>query len=99
MLDSVLIHCQPELEDYLTDNNIQWSYSKQFGYEELDAIVDDVEYNPNHDVVDPDEQLCYHYGIDYDQVNMMELAWIVSSSWYVLQHCYTSSSKRLEHVN
>ena len=74
MTQSVLIHCKPSLKDYLDENNIQWSYSQQFGYEELDAIVDDVEYNPNHDVVDPDEQLCYHYGIDYDQVNMMELA-------------------------
>ena len=73
MLDSVLIHCQPELEDYLTDNNIQWSYSERFGINELDAIVADVPYKQSGTIYqDPDEQLCEHYGIDYNLVNCIE---------------------------
>ena len=44
MTQSVLIHCKPSLKDYLTDNNIQWSYSERFGINELDAIVADVPY-------------------------------------------------------
>ena len=75
MTQSVLIHCKPSLKDYLTDNNIQWSYSKQFGRRELDAIVDDIPYEViDGKYQDPDEQLCEHYGIDYDQVNCIELA-------------------------
>ena len=78
MTQSVLIHCQPTLEDYLTDNNIQWSYSKDYGKRELDVIVDDVDYkdgnHPDQNGIweDPDIQLCNHYGIDYDQVNCIE---------------------------
>ena len=73
MIQSVLIHCQPELKDYLTKNNIQWSYSKVHGDQELDAIVYDVPYTVDGDYYqDPDEQLCEHYGIDYDLVNCIE---------------------------
>jgi len=73
MTQSVLIHCQPTLEDYLTDNNIQWSYSKEYGKRELDAIVNDVPYTIEDGIYqDPDQQLCEHYGIDYDQVNCIE---------------------------
>ena len=73
MLDSVLIHCQPELKDWLTDNNIQWSYSERFGEDELDVIVSDVPYKQSGTIYqDPDEQLCEHYGIDYDLVNCIE---------------------------
>ena len=71
----VLVHCQPTLEDYLTDNNIQWSYSKDYGKRELDVIVDDVPYTVHDGIYqDPDEQLCEHYGINYDLVNCMLLA-------------------------
>ena len=41
---------------------------------ELDVIVDDVPYEiVNGYYQDPDEQLCEHYGIDYDLVNCIEL--------------------------
>ena len=73
MIQSVLIHCQPTLKDYLTKNNIQWSYSKDYGKGELDVIVDDVPYEiVDGFYQDPDEQLCEHYGIDYDLVNCIE---------------------------
>ena len=42
---------------------------------ELDVIVSDVPYEiMDGTYQDPDEQLCEHYGIDYDLVNCMELA-------------------------
>jgi len=70
---SVLIHCQPSLLDFLVDNNMNWDYSKQHGEDELDVIVDDIPYEIlRGDYQDPDEQLCEHYGIDYDQVNCIE---------------------------
>ena len=73
---SVLIHCQPTLEDYLTDNNIPWSFSEQHGFDEIDAVVDDIPYEIlRGDYQDPDVQLCEHYGIDYNQVNCIEVVY------------------------
>ena len=74
-MNKVLIHCQPTLKDYLTENNIQWSYSKDYDKGELDVIVNDVPYTITDGFYqDPDEQLCEHYGIDYDEVNCIEAA-------------------------
>ena len=69
-MKQVIIHLK---ESYL--NSI-----KELGYDytindnEVDVIVPDVDYDPDHSIVDPDEQLCDHYGIDYNQVNMIEVA-------------------------
>ena len=69
----VLVHCQPTLADYLTKNAFTWSYSDEHGFDEIDAVVDDIPYEIlRGDYQDPDEQLCEHYGIDYDQVNCIE---------------------------
>ena len=69
----VLIHCQPTLEDYLTDNNIKWQFSEQHGMDEIDAIVDDIPYEVlDGTYQDPAVQLCEHYGIDYNQINCVE---------------------------
>ena len=38
---------------------------------ELDVIVDDVEFDSLTE--DPEVLLCNHYGINYDQVNCIEL--------------------------
>ena len=44
-----------------------------FGDGELDVIVDDVPYTHSEGFYqDPDEQLCEHYGIDYNLVNCIE---------------------------
>ena len=50
------------------------------GNGEIDVTVPDVDYDPNHSHIDPDEQLCYEYGIDYDLVNCIELAWCGGSN-------------------
>ena len=40
---------------------------------ELDVIVEDIPYEVFGGYYqDPDEQLCEHYGIDYDLVNCIE---------------------------
>ena len=73
--DYVIIHCQPSVIDYAKKNNIQWTYSSQFGKDEVDLIVDNVDYKVIDGYYqDPDEQLCEHYGIDYDLVNCIEAA-------------------------
>ena len=69
-MQTVLIHCKP---NYLTK-------VKELGYDYtladedvLTVIVPDVEYIVQDGYYqDPDEQLCEHYGIDYDEVYSME---------------------------
>ena len=55
---------------------MDWKYSKQFGKDEIDVIVEDIPYEClDGTYQDPDQQLCEHYGIDYDQVNCIEAAY------------------------
>ena len=74
MTQSVLIHCQPSLLNFIKQNHFNWSYSPQHGVNEIDVIVPNVDYSYEDLCIDPDVQLCEHYGIDYSQVNCIELA-------------------------
>ena len=70
---SVLIHCQPSLLDFIKENNMDWEYSSVHDHDEIDVVVDDIPYEVlDGTYQDPDEQLCEHYGIDYNQVNCIE---------------------------
>ena len=52
---------------------MDWEYSSVHDHDEIDVVVDDIPYEIlRGDYQDPDEQLCEHYGIDYNQVNMIE---------------------------
>ena len=56
---------------YIHLNLLGLKYTQSDG--ELDVIVDDVPYQVIDGYYqDPDEQLCEHYGIDYDYVNCIE---------------------------
>ena len=77
----VLLHCQPSLKEWLIDNNIPFRNSAVHGDKELDAIVEDIDYNPDHEYVDPDEQFCYELGIDYDQLNCIEASDLTQSEY------------------
>ena len=57
----VLIHCKHSLEEVLFKSGIDYVKNDR----EIDAIVDDIQ-----DL--EDEELCNHYGLDYDQVNCIE---------------------------
>ena len=75
MTQSVLIHCQPEALSSIKELGLNYI---EVSDNELDVIVDDVEYkdgnHPDQNGIweDPDTQLCDHYGIDYDLVNCIE---------------------------
>ena len=71
MTNSVLIHYKRTLDNLNVLNSLGLFFTDT--NEELDVIVDDVPYIHSDGIYqDPDEQLCEHYGIDYDQVNMIE---------------------------
>ena len=71
---SVVIHCQPSLLEDIKDQGYLWSYSKQFGTEEIDVIVDDIPGDITDEgyYQDPDVEICDHYGINYDLINCIE---------------------------
>ena len=70
---SAVIRCQPSLLDFIKENNMVWSYSNTHDTDEIDVIVDDIPYEVlDGTYQDPDEQLCEHYGLDYDQINCIE---------------------------
>ena len=69
-MNQVLIHCKPRYLDEVIDLGLSYIHSSN---DEIDVTVSDIDYDPDHYLVDPDEQLCDHYGIDYDQVNCIEL--------------------------
>jgi len=69
MSQQVLFHLKESYRDSLQE----LGYSFKLNDGELDVILPDVEYNANHSLVDPDEQICDHYNIDYDYVNCIEL--------------------------
>ena len=70
---SVLIHFQRTVDAYehIKDLGLKYTYCDR----EIDVYVDDVPYElVDGTYQDPDVQLCDFYGIDYDQVNMIESA-------------------------
>ena len=64
-----LIHFQLDAQTHLESLGLKY----QDTGEELDVIVDDQPYQVIDGYYqDPDEQLCEHYGINYDLVNCIE---------------------------
>ena len=73
MTQQVIIHCKPSLYDDVLTNQLNFEWSRQHGHEELDVVVDDIPYEVIDGIYqDPDQQLCEHYGINYDLVNCIE---------------------------
>ena len=69
-MNNVIIHMKESALDHIKELGLYHVQSVN----EIDVIVPDVEYVvENGYYQDPDEQLCEHYGINYDLVNMIEL--------------------------
>ncbi len=63
----------PQRDQSTLINNSNLLVADVNDYGEVDIYVDDVEYKVTDGYYqDPDQQLCEHYGIDYDQVNCIE---------------------------
>ena len=69
-MNQVIIHMKESALDHIKELGLFYHQSVN----EIDVIVPDVEYTVTDGFYqDPDEQLCEHYGINYDLVNMIEL--------------------------
>ena len=72
MTQQVIIHCKPDYLLKLRETGLTYFETNN---DEVDVIVDDVPYEVRDGIYqDPDEQLCEHYGIDYEDVNCIEAA-------------------------
>ena len=63
MTQQVVIHCKPSLFNFLYKSDLVYSNNS----DEIDVLVDNIDSLE-------DDELCEHYGIDYEQVNCIELA-------------------------
>ena len=73
MIQPIVIHFPntDDVKNHLNDLDLKYNLIDN----ELDVVVEDVEYTVRNGIYqDPDEQLCEHYGIDYDLVNCIEAA-------------------------
>ncbi len=73
MIQPIVIHFPNtvDVKNHLNDLGLEYNLIDN----ELDVVVEDVEYTHSDGIYqDPDEQLCEHYGIDYDLVNCIEVA-------------------------
>jgi len=70
MTKMVLVRCNPELLDDIKERGFQWNYSQQFGKDEIDVYLEDIETSSLTE--DPDKLFCAYYDINYDLVNCIE---------------------------
>jgi hypothetical protein len=74
MSELALIYCKPSYLDSIKELGLDWTHADNNGTE-IVVTVKDVPYEiVDGFYQDPDEQLCEHYGIDYDEVNCIEAA-------------------------
>ena len=65
----VIVHMKPEALNDIKELGLGYQVNS---LDEIDVIVSNIDYDPDHYLVDPDEQLCHYYQIDYDLVNCIE---------------------------
>ena len=61
-MSKVLIHCKPNVKNYIDYIGVKYTQTT----DEYDVIVNNI------DTLD-DQEFCEHYGIEYDDVNCVEL--------------------------
>ena len=70
IMKRVQIHCNPSALHNIKELGLNWSYSQQFGEDEVDVVVIE-----EHDL--DDEEFIESIGLDYQQVNCIELLDII----------------------
>ena len=71
---NIYIHCQPSMLETIKELGLNWCYSPQHNLNEIDVIIpytSDVEsINGQYD---NDAEFVNHFGLDYEQVNCIQL--------------------------
>ena len=62
MTQQIVIHCKPSLQPSLFKLGLDYEYNCG----EYDVVVNNIDSLE-------DDELCEHYGIDYNQINCIEL--------------------------
>ena len=68
------IHCKPSMLETIKKLDLDWFYSPQFNLDEIDVNIPySIEVEDLNNNTDEDSEFCKHFGLDYDQVNCIEL--------------------------
>ena len=71
---NIYIHCQPSMLETIKELGLNWCYSPQHNLNEIYVIIpytSDVE--SINDQYDNDAEFVNHFGLDYEQVNCIQL--------------------------
>ena len=71
---NITIHCQPSMLSTIKRLGLNWCYSPQHNLDEIDVIIpytSEVETINNQ--YDDEAEFVSQFGLDYDQVNCIEL--------------------------
>ena len=66
----IVVHCKPEALETIKRRVLNWSYSKQFGQDDIDVVAID------YDDLD-DEDFVMSLGLDYNLTNCIELVGVI----------------------
>ena len=70
----ITIHCKPSLLPTIKQLDLDWCYSPSANLDEIDVIIPYTsEVESINDKYLDDEEFVNHFGLDYEQVNCIEL--------------------------
>ena len=68
------IHCKPSLLSTIKELGLDWCYSPITNLDEIDVIIPYTsEVESINDQYDNDAEFVNHFGLDYEQVNCIQL--------------------------
>ena len=71
---NITIHCKPSLLSTIKQLDLDWCYSPQHNLDEIDVIIPYTsEVESINDQYDNDAEFVNHFGLDYEQVNCIQL--------------------------
>ena len=71
---NITIHCQPSMLTTIKQSGLNWCYSSNPNSNEIDVIIPyTIEAEDINNSISDDAEFVNHFGLDYDQVNCIEL--------------------------
>ena len=73
-MQNIIIHCQDSMLETIKQLKLNWCYSSNPKLNEIDVIIPyTIEAEDINNSISDDAEFVEHYGLDYDQVNCIEL--------------------------